>query len=113
MEVSKEIKNPEADLSTVSNIINKDVAMSAKVLKVVNSAFFGLSEKVDSIDRALSLMGMLNFNKIILASSLKESLGSSYPGIENFWDHSMAVATIASHIAQKTGYESPDSAYTA
>ncbi len=113
MEVSKEIKNPEADLSTVSNIISKDVAMSAKVLKVVNSAFFGLSEKVDSIDRALSLMGMLNFNKIILASSLKETLGKNYPGIESFWDHSMAVATIASHIAQKTAYESPESAYTA
>jgi HD-like signal output (HDOD) protein len=113
MEVSKEIKNPDADLSTVSNIISKDVAMSAKVLKVVNSAFFGLREKVDSIDRALSLMGMANFNKIIIASSLKETLGSNYPGIEHFWDHSMAVATIASHIAQKTGYESPESAYTA
>ncbi len=113
MDVSKEMNNPDSNLSTVASIINKDVAMSAKLLKVVNSAFFGLSEKVDSIDRALALMGMKSFRKIILASSMRESLGSDYPGIENFWDHSMAVATIATHIAEKIGYDSPESAYTA
>ncbi len=113
MDVNKEMNNPDSNLGTVANIINKDVAMSAKLLKVVNSAFFGLSEKVDSIDRALALMGMKNFRKIILASSLRESLGSDYPGIENFWDHSMAVATISSHIAEKIRHESPEAAYTA
>lgn len=113
MEVNKELDNPDANLGSVANIINKDVSMSAKVLKVVNSAFFGLSEKVDSIECALSLMGLIHFKKIILASSLRETLGSSYPGIDNFWNHSMAVATIASHIAVKTGYSSPESAYTA
>lgn len=113
MEVKKEINNPDADLSTISNIISKDVAMSAKVLKVANSAFFGLKEKVDSIDRALAMLGMKNFNKIILSSSLREALGTNYPGIEKFWNHSMATAAFASHIADKVGFESPEQAYTA
>lgn len=113
IEMTKEINNPYANLSTVADIISKDVAMSAKVLKLVNSAFFGLSKKIDSIDRALALMGIKNFNKIILATSLKESIGSTAPGLESFWDHSMAVATIAANIAQKIGDESPEQAYTA
>ncbi len=113
IEVNKEINSPDANLSSVADIISKDVAMSAKVLKVVNSAFFGLSQKVDSIDRALALMGVKNFNKIILASSLKESIGSDAPGLEHFWNHSMAVATISTAIAQKIGHESPEQAYTA
>ncbi len=113
IEVNKEINNPDANLSTVADIISKDVAMSAKVLKVVNSAFFGLSHKVDSIDRALAMMGIKNFNKIILASSLKESIGSGGPALESFWNHSMAVATIALAVAQKIGHPAPEQAYTA
>ncbi len=112
MEVNKEINSPDASFSTVADMISKDVSMSAKVLKVVNSAIFGLSEKVDSIDRALAMMGLKNFNKIIIASSLREALGS-FSGMEGFWNHSMAVATISSYIADKTSFVSSEQAYTA
>ncbi len=112
MEVNKEINSPDASFSSVAEIISRDVSMSAKVLKVVNSAIFGLSENVDSIDRALAMMGLKNFNKIILTSSLREALGS-FPGVEDFWSHSMAVATIAYYVAAKTGFQEPEQAYTA
>ncbi len=112
-EVNTEIKKPEANIMTVSEIISKDVAMSAKLLKVINSAFFGLREKVDSIDRALSLMGLKNFNSIILSSAFRDSLGNQGPSAEKFWNHSMTAASAASYIAKKVGYPDEDQAYTA
>ena len=113
MELNREINNRVTNISVISDIISKDVAMSAKILKVVNSPFFGLREKVDSIDRALSMMGLGNFNKIILASSLRETLGGKDPAIERFWDHSMTTAAVAIYIAEKIKMESPEQAYTA
>ncbi len=113
MELNREIANPDTNLSTISDIISKDVAMSAKVLKVVNSPFFGMKGKVDSIDRAVAMMGLKNFNKIILASSVREALGGTDPAIERFWDHSMTTAAVATYIAEKIKMESPEQAYTA
>ncbi len=113
MDVNEEINNPNVDLRRISELVSKDVAMSAKLLKIINSAFFGLREEVDSIDRALSLLGLRNFNNIILASSLREALGGHDPVIEKFWNHSMATATICSKIARKIAFQSVDQAYIA
>jgi putative nucleotidyltransferase with HDIG domain len=113
MEINDEINNPNSDLQSVSEIISRDVATAAKLLKVINSAFFGLQEKVDSIQRALSLMGLQNFKRIILSSALREAFGSKSSGSEKFWKHSMQTATIAARIAEKIGYNPPDQAYLA
>jgi HD-like signal output (HDOD) protein len=113
MDINREINKPEADLSKISDIVSMDVAMSAKLLKIANSPFFGLKEKVDSIQRALALLGLKNFYNIILATSLRENLGGHGSAIEKFWSHSMATATISSQIAQKVGFTSIDQAYIA
>jgi len=113
MEVNDEINNPNSDLQSVSDIISRDVATAAKLLKVINSVFFGLREKVDSIQRALSLMGLQNFKKIILSSALREAFGSKGPGSDKFWMHSMQAANIAARIAEKVGYDPVDQAYLA
>lgn len=107
------ISDRVTDMSIISDIISKDVAMSAKILKVVNSPFFDLKEKVDSVDRALSMMGLGDFNRIILASSLRETFDGMDPAIERFWDHSMTTAAVAMYIAEKIKMESPEQAYTA
>ena len=112
-DLNRVISNRVTDMSAISGIISKDVAMSAKILKLVNSPFFGLKEKVDSIDRALSMMGLGDFNRIIMASSLRETFGGKYSAIERFWDHSMITAAVAMYIAEKIKMESPEQAYTA
>ncbi len=112
-DINNEINRPNADLQTVSDFISQDVTMSSRLLKVVNSAFYGLREKVDSVHRALSLIGIKNFKNIILASSLREAYGSKDANFEKFWNHSMSTASIASRIAQKVNFHSPEQAYLA
>lgn len=113
LDINKEINKPDADLRKIADIVSRDVAMSAKLLKIANSPFFGLREEVDSIQRALSLLGLKNFNNIILASSLRETLDAQNPVLEKFWNHSMATALISLHIAKKVIYPSVDQAYIA
>lgn len=100
MEINNEINNPNSDLMSVTEIINKDVATAAKLLKVINSAFFGLEEKVDSIQRALSLIGLQNFKRIILSSAMRDAFGGKNSGSEKFWKHSMQTAMLAARIAE-------------
>lgn len=113
-EINREANKKDANFNDIADIISKDVAMTAKLLKVVNSSFFGLGNKIDSVYRAFSLLGMKNFNNIILSSALKESLGGGNDtAYETFWDHSMATATISLDVAKKTGFENVDQAYLA
>ncbi|RJQ42985.1 MAG: HDOD domain-containing protein [Nitrospiraceae bacterium] len=112
-EINDEIKKPGADLKKISDIIARDVAMSAKLLKIANSPFFGLKEKTDSIQRALSLLGLKNFNNIILSSSLRDALGGHGPAAEKFWNHSMSAATISSQLAGRVGFAAVEQAYIA
>ncbi len=113
LEINNEINNPNADVQSISDLIIRDVATSARLLKVINSPYFGMQEKIDSIPHALAMMGLENFKKIILASSLREVVSSSSQISEKFWNHSMNAALIASMIADRTGYDSADQAYTA
>lgn len=113
LEINKKIGRPDTGIGDIADLISRDVAMSAKLLKMANSAFFGLREKVDSIERALALIGLKNFNRIILATSLRESVGGHGSGTEKFWNHSMTVAGASAHIAKKAGFESEEQAYIA
>jgi len=113
LEINKKISRPDAGFGDLTDLISRDVAMSAKLLKIANSVFFGLREKVDSIQRALSLIGLKNFNRIILATSLRESIGGHGSSTEKFWNHSMTVAGASAHIAGRVGFESEEQAYIA
>jgi putative nucleotidyltransferase with HDIG domain len=111
MKINEEVSRQDVNFQRIADIISTDSAMTAKLLKVVNSAYFGLSQKVDSVQRALSMLGLKNLNNIILASSLRETLGMHDSIDEMYWDHSMATATISSHIAKKIQFDNLDQAY--
>ena len=58
-------EDPESSMSDLSKVIIYDTAVTANLLKVVNSAYFGLSEKVDSVHQAIVLMGMDQVSNLV------------------------------------------------
>jgi HD-like signal output (HDOD) protein len=62
------VKDPNTAISLVGEIIEQDIAMSAKVLQLTNSAFFGLSQQVTSLSRAVYYLGMETIKNLALAS---------------------------------------------
>jgi HD-like signal output (HDOD) protein/CheY-like chemotaxis protein len=64
------VKDPNSSVNRVSEIIGHDVAMSAKVLQLVNSAFYGLAQKVTTVQNATAYLGMETIRNLALASEV-------------------------------------------
>ncbi|MEC8483564.1 MAG: HDOD domain-containing protein, partial [Pseudomonadota bacterium] len=62
------LDNPNAKYSEIAAKVAKDQTLSLKVLRVVNSAYFGLSRKVASIDEAVVMLGMERLKTLVIAS---------------------------------------------
>lgn len=121
IELNKEVTKEEPDFSIISNLVSRDVGISARIIKVCNSPFFGLRQKVDSINRALSVLGLKNFKNVVLVSALADNMNSSSissKDFEYFCNHSLFIARIAQAIANRLPFEikrqvDPDHAYMA
>lgn len=100
-ELQQKMMDPEVDLDEIGKIIEQDIAMTAKVLQLVNSAFFGLFQKVETPSRAVSLLGLDTIKSLVLG--VKIFSDQTFPGnttiIDNLWQHSMTVGTVAKQIA--------------
>lgn len=99
VEVNKELRQAHPNFQRISALVAQDASMSAKVINVINSPFFGLSRKVESIIQALTLMGLENFRKVVLTACLQDKLGGSQTD-KIFWDHSLHVAVAAESVAK-------------
>jgi HD-like signal output (HDOD) protein/ActR/RegA family two-component response regulator len=96
------LRNPDADMDDVARIISHDPSMSARLLKVVNSAYFGLAKPVADVARAGNLLGLDR----IMALVLGQGIFSDTPipkisgfSMDNLWSHSISTASAAHRIA--------------
>jgi putative nucleotidyltransferase with HDIG domain len=111
-ELNQHLQHPETSIAKVSEIIEKDQAMALKILKLVNSAFYGFKSRVSNIRNAVVLLGFNAVRNAIVSVSVINSLPKSllFQDFEmnEFWKHSLAVAVTSKNIAQRAGLESPD-----
>jgi HD-like signal output (HDOD) protein len=96
------LKQPNADMDDVAQIISHDPSMTARLLKVVNSAYFGLAKPVADVGRAGALLGLDRIMALVLGQGIFS--GGEIPRIPGFsldalWSHCVATATAAHRIA--------------
>ncbi len=111
------VENPNSSAQDLNALIGRDPALSARVLKVVNSAFYGLPRQIGSINRAISLLGLNAVKNIAIAASLAKlfrggALCDRFDAKE-LWSHSIAVATAAKLLAKEARKSSGDEAFLA
>ncbi len=96
------LRNPDVDSRTVSNALSKDPVLSAKVLRLANSSFFGGQRSMASIDAAVSLIGLQGLNRLIVACGVSASF-PAMPGVDLpvFWRDSLMAATAAHRLASR------------
>ena len=96
--------NSNSDTNEIARLIETDPAIATKVLKLANSAYYGLSRKVTSIRHASVILGYKNLRQIISIASFSTFLGKSLPGYgfesDDFWKHCLAVALSSKTIAE-------------
>jgi HD-like signal output (HDOD) protein len=99
-------EDPESGGEQLSQVIASDPALSTRILRVINSSFYGLPRQVLSIHRAVSLLGLNSVRNIAIAGSLHKVYQSRQTPSDldagELWKHSAAVATGASLLASRT-----------
>lgn len=105
--INNELASEDPSLQRVAEIISKDIAMSAKVLQLVNSAFFGLGRRVETIEQAVTLLGTEVIKSLVLSHAAFSQFQpvSKLFSAERLWSHSLLVASIAAKIARAEGAE--------
>jgi HD-like signal output (HDOD) protein len=105
-ELEEALADPEANAQNLGDIIEQDMGMTAKILKIVNSAFFGLRRSISSPQEAVTYLGIDTVKSLVLVNSIFERarpLATRLLGLEDLWRHSLAVATAAKAIALAEG----------
>lgn len=115
LEVNKMLQNYDTSIRTLSEKIEKDQAMVVKILKLVNSAFFGLRSKVSNIPNAVVLLGFNTVRNAVVTVSIMDAFKtkevSNGFAIADFWTHSVAVAITGKYLAEKTRLHEPDDCF--
>jgi putative nucleotidyltransferase with HDIG domain len=96
------LQNPAASLTDAAQIIGRDVAMTANIMKLVNSAFFGSRRPITTIDRAVAYLGMDTLGALVLGHSIFQSgvaTGIDGFSLEQLWQHTEQTAAAARAIA--------------
>jgi HD-like signal output (HDOD) protein len=109
--VKEAIDDPDVNLDEIAEIISFDPAISARLLKIANSSFYGQMLQVDTIKKAVSILGTTTVHDTVLASSVSNAFQSIH-GVDydvvTFWRGSIMRAVVAKIIAHKLHVSEPD-----
>ncbi len=109
-----QLNDSDAHFEDIAKNVEKEQVIALKVLRLVNSAHFGLSKKIGSIDEAVVMLGMTQLKTLVIASGIV----SAVPDIPNFnikdfWAESFLTSTYAKWLAEQNQLEDSEMIFTA
>jgi putative nucleotidyltransferase with HDIG domain len=111
------VEDPSSTAQDLHNVIANDPALCSRILKVVNSAFYGLPRQIGSINRAIVLLGLNAVKNIAIAASLSKLFRGGdiceHFSARDLWTHSIATATLGKLICDELKLGLPDEAFLA
>jgi HD-like signal output (HDOD) protein len=118
MQVVKKSSRPDTSVEEIGGLISRDISMTAQVLKLTNSAFFGLHRELSSAEEAVAYLGLDTIKALVLsvhAFSQFEKIETGALKIEALWNHSLQVAGLAKRISKMEGQDpkAAEEAFTA
>lgn len=115
-ELLKELEQPAPRLEKIAKIIEQDIGMTAKILQIVNSAFFGLRRNITDAVQAVNFLGLDTVKSLALGIgvfSQFEKMNESSKVLSEVWSHSVAVGRIARAISEQINPSVAGDAFTA
>ena len=117
LKILRMVNQEEPDIKKLTEEIRQDQVISAKALKLCNSAMFSCAKKIDSLDHALAFLGIQNLVKLVISSAISDFYGDSTVGYSlckgGLYHHAVGTAIIAEKLADLTTGVDPGLAYTA
>jgi putative nucleotidyltransferase with HDIG domain len=116
--IARLLQNPQTSAEEIGKVITTDQALAAKVLRLVNSAFYGFPGRISTITHAVVILGFSTVKNIVLTASIfdafanKKNTASDF-NIEEFWLHSIGCGAASQAIAKHIGFKEKEECFIA
>ncbi|MBN1409940.1 MAG: HDOD domain-containing protein [Spirochaetales bacterium] len=94
------IRDPKASFTDISRLVSMDPSITADLLKLVNSAQYMLSKKINNIEEALKLVGLRGLSNLLFSSGSQKIIKEKYGDMKELWDHSYRTAIYAFELSR-------------
>lgn len=110
------VRSNRASADEIGEVVATDPNLSARLLRIVNSSFYGFPSQIETVSRAVAILGVSDLYNLALAISAVRTFSTAGDGlatIEDFWRHSILVALLARHLAKQLRLRDPDRLFVA
>jgi len=114
--INEVVNDPTSSFSDISKVVNLDTALSARLLKIVNSSFYSFPSNIETVTHAIAVIGTEQLHDLALATTILSTFKGIPDTIVNmnlFWRHSLGVAIIARNLAIHCRETNPERFYLA
>lgn len=101
VEMERLLGKPQVNIGAIAKLVSKDPALTAIVFRVIGSPVYGLRKPIDSLEKAISVIGLTQMSNIVKSAALRRSIGGADPFYEWFWERSGEIGQLCSIIAHK------------
>jgi putative nucleotidyltransferase with HDIG domain len=116
LRISRLLDDPDCNTAALAEAIGQDPSFTLRLLKVANSSLYRFPSAVDTVAKAVAILGTAQVRNLALSMSVAKSfdgLPNDMVSMANFWRHSLYCALIARHLARAAGRCDPDALFTA
>lgn len=111
------VDDPDVSVDRIEGILRYDPGLTANILKLANSAYFGIPSKVGSVRQAVILLGLKRMIQMVIASCMSAIMDKAVPGYDlspgELWRHSIAVSVAAECLVKELNIEAAEEIFTA
>jgi putative nucleotidyltransferase with HDIG domain len=114
--INQLVEDPNSSVADIAKVAGQDPSFTVRLLRVANSTFYGFSSTVDTVSKAVSIIGTSQIRSLALATSVAstfEGLPNTLVSMADFWKHSLYCALVARHLAKRARRCDPDAVFTA
>lgn len=116
LRINQLVENPDSAIVDISQAVSQDPAFTVRLLRVANSPLYGLTSKIDTVSKAVSIIGTGRIRNLALSTAVADSfsgLSNSLVSMENFWRHSLYCGLAAKKLATLAGRCDVEAVFTA
>ncbi|MBC7348287.1 MAG: HDOD domain-containing protein, partial [Clostridia bacterium] len=110
-------EDPDSTAADLNGVIGQDQALTAKILRLANSAYYGFPRRIGTITEAVILLGFNTIRNLVLTASVSQVLQREAPGYGlakgELWRHALTSAMAARLLARKVRYRGAEEAFVA
>lgn len=116
LRINRLIDDPNSSSADIAHAVSQDPSFTVRLLRVANSSLYGFSSAVDTVAKAVTIIGTSQIRNLALSMSVARSfagLPNDLVSMDNFWRHSLLCALAARHLAKEVRRCDPDALFTA